>query len=162
MRMGKIRKPNRLRAHDYSTEGAYFITIRSKGREPVFGRVVVGPSIARLPEVCLSPEGKAVEAAILGISSHYPTVQVEQFVIMPNHIHLLLRLEKPESRAMHGPTVAVVIQQMKGYASKLAGRSLWQLRYYDHVVRDGQDYDRIVEYVQNNPAKWTEDPYFME
>ena len=160
--MGNIRKPNRLPGYDYSTEGRYFVTICAKGHAALFGQVTVGPSIARLPEVCLSAEGKAVEAAILGITCHYPSVQVEQFVIMPNHVHLLLGFRSSESRAMHGPTLSVVIQQMKGHASKLAGKSLWQLRYYDHIVRDGQDYDRILEYIQNNPAKWTEDRYFVE
>ena len=106
--MGKmIRRPNRLHHYDYSSCGVYFITICAKDRQSIFGQVIVGPSIARLP------------------------------------------------------TVAVVIQQMKGYATKLAGCVLWQSRYYDHVVRDQADYNRILRYMEYNPARWTEDQYYV-
>lgn len=156
------RRPNRLRAYDYSQPGAYFVTVCAKDKAPILGRVTVGPTIGRPPEVVLTPCGDAVERAIRGIGEHYPMVQVDAYVIMPNHVHLLLRIEPGEGRAMHGPTVAVVIQQMKGYATKLAGRPLWQYRYHDHVVRGQGDYDRVWEYIHTNPDKWAEDCYYTE
>ena len=63
---------------------------------------------------------------------------------------------------MLGPTVSRVVQQMKGYASKQAGMALWQPRYYDHVVRNREEYDRILTYILTNPAKWTEDKYYIQ
>lgn len=153
------RKKNRLSDYDYSSPGVYFLTLCAKDRAPVFGTVTVGPSSARLPEVNLTTSGLAVEKAIRNIPTHYPTVCVEAYVIMPNHVHLLLRLE---GRAVLGPTVSRVVQQMKGYASKLAGMALWQPRYYDHVVRNREEYDRILNYILTNPAKWTEDKYYIQ
>ena len=60
------------------------------------------------------------------------------------------------------PTISRIMQQMKGYVSKRIGRSIWQARYYDHVIRTQRDYREIWEYIENNPAKWTEDIYFCQ
>ena len=168
--MGNIRKPNRLPGYDYSTEGRYFVTICAKGHAALFGQVTVGPSIARLPEVSLSAEGKAVEAAILGITCHYPSVQVEQFVIMPNHVHILLSICE-ESRCGDGapgksrPTGAAIpqiVSSLKRFTNRKAGMDLWQGGYYDHIIRDEQDFLTRWQYIENNPAAWLDDDYYVE
>ncbi len=81
---------------------------------------------------------------------------------MPNHIHILLAIEN-NRRAMHAPTsISKIIQQYKGFVTKKLGFSPWQKLFYDHIVRNEQDYLNILEYIQNNPLKWTLDKYYRE
>ena len=60
------------------------------------------------------------------------------------------------------PTISQVIQQMKGFVSKNVGKSIWQPRFYDHVIRGEQDYKEICEYIENNPKKWEEDEFYTK
>lgn len=149
------RKPYRLSEYDYSSIGAYFVTICTKNRIPYLSEIAVGTSIARPPEVNLKPSGKIVDAAIQQIPAHYPGVQVDQYVIMPNHIHILLQLTEADC-----PRLERIIQQFKGYVTKQCGKSIWQDKYYDHVIRDENDYLTKYQYIENNPAKWAEDEYY--
>lgn len=154
------RKPNRLRAFDYSSPGAYFITICTDERRNLFW-ADVGASIARPQDVCLSGHGRIVDAAIHEIPVHYPAVSVEHYVIMPNHAHLLLQLHTDAcGRAMPAPTISTVVQQFKGAVSKQAGISVWQKSFHDHVVRDEKDFLEIREYIETNPMKWTQDRFY--
>lgn len=73
---------------------------------------------------------------------------------MPNHVHFIMRIERDDGRPMVVPTVSRVIQQMKGYVSKQAGKPVWQAKSYDHIIRDGYDYMTKLQYIDNNPAKW--------
>ena len=155
------RKPNRLSQYDYSTPGAYFITICTKDKRCILGSVV-GASIARPERVALSAVGKIVEKAILQIPAHYPAVTVDQYVVMPNHVHLLLQIHTDESgRPMVAPTVSRIMQQMKGAVTKQIGQSIWQKLYHDHVIRGENDYLKIWQYIQSNPAKWQDDCFFV-
>ncbi|MBQ7566748.1 MAG: transposase, partial [Oscillospiraceae bacterium] len=122
------------------------------------GNLAVGTSIARPPEVRLTEIGKQVETAIVSIPTHYPCVSVDRYVIMPNHVHLLLKIER-NGRAMLVPTVSHVMQQMKGAATKKAGFPIWQTRFFDHIIRDERDYLIRAEYIESNPARWAEDEY---
>ena len=80
---------------------------------------------------------------------------------MPNHIHLLLQIHGGENgRAMPAPTVSTVIQQMKGYVTKQIGFTVWQKLFYDHIIRNENDYREIWEYIENNPIKLTEDRFY--
>ena len=106
--------------------------------------------------------GHLVRRAVEAIPEYYPFVRVDAYVVMPNHIHLILELRPEERRAVLVPTVAEVIRQMKGAVTKRAGFAVWQGRFYDHIVRDQEDYDRIRRYMEENPAKWTEDRYYTE
>ena len=134
------RKPNRLQEYDYSTPGAYFLTICTTDRKNFFWDNV-GASIARPQDVQLSSYGTVVDYAIRQIPAHYPAISVDHYVIMPNHIHLLLQINTDDSgRAMLAPTISRVIQQMKGSITKQIGFSVWQKLYHDHVVRGEQDY----------------------
>ena len=155
------RKPNRLSQYDYSTPGAYFITICTKDKRCILGSVV-GASIARPETVTLSAMGRIVEKAILQIPAHYPAVTVDQYVVMPNHVHLLLQIHTDESgRPMVAPTVSRIMQQMKGAVTKQIGQSIWQKLYHDHVIRGENDYLKIWQYIQSNPAKWQDDCFFV-
>ena len=156
------RKPNRLKDFDYSQPNAYFITICTKNKEMLFWENV-GASIARPEDVRLSKYGKIVVEAIEKISTIYPVITVDNYVVMPNHIHLLLQIHSDSSgRAMLAPTISIVIQQMKGYATKKIGRSIWQKLFHDHVIRDEKGYLKIWNYIEGNPSKWEEDCFYMK
>ena len=152
------RKPNRLKKYDYGKTGAYFITVCAKDRKNLFWNNV-GAGIARPFE--LSEYGKIVDTAIKNIPIKYNAVSVDKYVIMPNHIHLLLQIHGGENgRAMPAPTVSTVIQQMKGYVTKQIGFTVWQKLFYDHIIRNENDYREIWEYIENNPIKLTEDRFY--
>ena len=90
--------------------------------------------------MCLSQYGKIVEEAIEKISTIYPAITVDNYVVMPNHIHLLLQIHSDSSgRAMLAPTISKVVQQMKGFVTKQIGKSIWQKLFHDHVIRDEVD-----------------------
>ena len=148
------RKTIRLENYSYNQARAYFITICTKERKKLFWNCV-GATIGRPQEITLSRYGEIVNNAIKNIPKHYPAISVDKYVIMPDHIHLLLHIHSDENgRAMHAPTISTVIQQTKGYVTKQIGLPIWQKLFYDHVIRDHNDYDEIWEYMENNPLKY--------
>lgn len=154
------RKHLRLKEYDYSQNGAYFVTICTKNRANVLWEAV-GTGIARPP--WLSQYGNVVEKAIRNIPFCYTGVSVDNYAVMPNHVHLLLRIEADENgRAMPVPTISTIIQQTKGYVTKQIGRSIWQSRFHDHVVRNQVDYDDIYRYIENNPTQWELDELYTD
>ena len=157
------RKQIRLRSYDYSAPGAYFVTICTRDRRCMLSRITVGAAISRPPDVKLSGYGEIVDRAIRNIPSVYSHVSVDHFVIMPNHVHLILRIHGGEDgRMISAPTVSTVVGQMKRWASKQAKTQLWQKSYHEHVIRGEEDYRQIWEYIDTNPAKWAEDRYYSE
>ena len=100
--------------------------------------------------------------SIEDIPRYYSAVSVARFVIMPNHIHLLLQIHTDaDGRSMIAPTISTVVRLMKGAASKRAGFPLWQKGFYDHVVRSQRDYLDIWNYIEGNPGKWEEDVLYI-
>jgi REP element-mobilizing transposase RayT len=106
----------------------------------------------------LTKYGKVIETAILSISKHYENVVVDKYVIMPNHVHLIIRINNVGGRMISAPTV---IGQMKRWVSIKFGKSIWQKGYYDHIIRDDDDYLTKCKYIENNPEKWCEDKYYI-
>ncbi len=160
----ETRKNIRLKEYDYSQNGVYFITICTKDKKMLFwnNNLNVGASIARPSDNYeLSKIGIVAEDGIKNISEHYP-VNVDSYVVMPNHIHLLLSITNSGGRAMLAPTISHIIQQYKGYVTKNIGFSPWQKLFYDHIVRDEQEYLNILNYIQTNPLKWHLDKYYIE
>ena len=156
------RKPNRLTEYEYSQPGAYFITICTHNKQKLFWENV-GASIARPEKPQLSFYGNVVQEAILNIPKIYPTISVDNYVVMPNHIHLLLQIHIDDrGRAMLAPTISKVVQQMKGYITKQLGVSVWQKLFHDHVVRGEKDYLEIWNYIEGNPSKWEEDCFYVK
>lgn len=150
------RKQNRIPDFDYNTPNAYFITVCTQNKKKLFWENV-GAVIGRPEDVQLSAYGKIVEKAIINISAHYPVVSVDKFVVMPNHIHILLQIHSDENgRPMTAPTISMVVNQMKGAVTKQIGAPIWQKGFYDHVIRNQQDYLEIWNYIEGNPAKWAE------
>lgn len=154
------RKQNRLENYNYSENGAYFITICTENRRNILSTISVGADIIRpQPRIVLTQYGKIVAEAISNISSCYPSVAVDKYVIMPNHVHLLLSFSPDAGRIISAPTLSVVIGQMKRWCSKQIGQPIWQKSFHDHVIRSQQDYDEIWSYIENNPKQWELDKY---
>ncbi len=170
------RKPIRLAGYDYSTPGAYFVTICTHEKRCILSTIPVGAGALDGPSLQLTALGEIVEKHILS-TEHIPGMHVDKYVIMPNHIHLILTLEQERgpSRAPAPTGVADgyggsgipaneklprAIGVMKRLTNKEAGKKLFQRSYYEHVIRNEADYRRIWEYIDTNPAKWTEDCYY--
>ena len=148
------RKQIRIKDYDYSAPGAYFVTICTKNRAQILWETV-GADIIRPQDVSLSVVGKIVEQGVLQISNHYDHIAVDKFCIMPNHVHLILVIQNNEDgRMISAPTVSTVVGSMKRWVSKQIGRSIWQKSFYEHGIRNQQDYDEIWEYIETNPMKY--------
>ncbi|MBQ8567360.1 MAG: transposase [Clostridia bacterium] len=154
------RKKNRLENYDYSSCGAYFITICTSNRQNYFWKDV-GATIGRPQDVILSQYGKIVDDAINNIPLKYPALMVDHYVIMPDHIHLLLLICADEyGRPMVAPTMSRVVQQLKGYITKRIGHPIWQKLFYDHVIRNREDYEEHTKYICENPINWQLDELY--
>ena len=145
------RKRNRLSDYDYSQNGAYFITICTKDRKPILS-AIVGDDAYIVPK----PYGRIAEKYICNVQ------EIEKYVIMPDHIHILIRLDNGSMWAST-PTsanegsknrIASIVRSIKVLVTKEIGESIFQRSYYDHVIRNQRDYDETWEYIENNPRKW--------
>lgn len=159
------RKPLRLKEWDYGGAGYYFVTVCTRDKRHLFWdeTAFVGADIIRPPEFELTPCGRIVDKAIQDIPKHYPDVWLDKYVVMPNHIHMILVL-KGSGRIISAPTksVSTIVGQMKRISSKTVGEAIWQKGFYDHIIRDEADYLRIWEYIDTNPVKWREDEYYIQ
>ena len=151
----KTRKPNRLKNYDYSQNGVYFITVCVKNRNPILSYIPVGANCVRLSKI-----GKVVEEEINNISKIYANVTVENYVIMPNDIHLLVFIDRFSGRTQFAPTISRIIKQFKGVITKRLGKSIWQKGFYDHIIRDEYDFHIRWQYIEDNPYRWCEDYMF--
>ena len=158
----KNRKQLRLNNYDYSNNGAYFITVCTQGRRNILSRIIVGEGFHPLPIVELTKIGIEIENTINFINDNYRNVFIEKYVIMPNHIHLILYLGY-ENLGGHGnPPLQKIVGQLKSFTTKKYGKILWQRSYYDHIIRNENEYAEIWSYIDSNPSKWLEDEYFTE
>ncbi len=155
------RKHPRLKEYDYSRNGCYFITVCTKGMQKLLSRIAVGRDDPGAPLVQLSDLGRIAEQYLLAIPAHYPNVGLDHYMIMPNHIHLLLRIGDGATGSSR-PTVPRMIAAWKRFVSRDAGSSLFQASYHDHIIRDENDFLSHWTYIEGNPGKWAEDEYYTE
>lgn len=154
------RKPNRLKQYDYSRSGAYFITICVKDRQKVFWAITRahGDDVPGQ----LSQQGLAVEKELRHIGEIYGNaVAVDKYVIMPNHVHLIVFLQPDSEQAKPIHSIAHIINQFKGAVTKQIGASVWQRSYHDRIIRNEREYERIWAYIDTNVASWEMDCYYM-
>ena len=149
-----IRKSTRIPGYDYSTDNYYFITICTKNKKCIFGK----PN-------ALSTLGKIAKEYILQIPEKYPQVTVDKYVVMPNHIHMILVLDS--KNFITKPTISQIIGQYKMSVTKKFGNvidfeKIWQRSFHDHIIRNQQGYEKIWKYIENNPIKWEEDCFYVE
>ena len=96
-----------------------------------------------------------MKAEIDKLSCVYEALYVDKYCIMPDHIHMILSIRADEDgRTQFAPTISRAIKQFKGSLTKQLGRAVWQKSYYDHAIRNMQDYDEIWEYIENKPLKY--------
>jgi REP element-mobilizing transposase RayT len=151
------RKSIRLHGHDYSGSGYYFITICVKDRRPLFGNVV-GTTAPGRPTVELTPIGQCVAETIRNATRN--NVEIDKYVVMPNHVHVIVILrDGADDRGRS--SLQQVVRNIKSFATKRAGYSLWQPRYHDHIIRNEDEYQRIWRYIDENPVSWCEDRYYV-
>lgn len=155
------RKQIRLSDYDYSQNGAYFITICTKDRQNIFwdvGAIINRPQ----NEYKLSAYGIIAEQTLLEMPKRYINVSLDKYVIMPNHIHLILLINNDNDggRFIITPTsLPRIIQQYKSAVTKKSGIPIWQKSFYEHIIRSHEDLQEINQYIQMNPEKWHEDKY---
>ena len=154
------RKPNRIEYYDYSQNGAYFVTICTEGRRKILSKIVgtLLPECPQEPHLQLLWHGQVADRIIRQMDAFYAYLTVSKYVIMPDHIHLLITIDSghpgrgvPTERTS---LIARFVGTLKRFCNKEYGSNIWQSRYYDHVIRNQQDYDEIWEYIENNPRKW--------
>ena len=154
------RKPTRLKQFDYNTSGAYFITICTKNRQEILSKIV-GDDVLGVPKnVELSSYGLVADKYIKQMNGFYKDLVVDQYVIMPNHIHIVLFVSGSGTPRTSSPTirqtaaVSHFVSTFKRFCNKDCGCNIWQRGFYDHVIRNGKDYDEIRKYIYENPMRW--------
>ena len=156
------RKTTRLQGYDYNTPGAYFLTICTEKRKCVLSRIV-GTGLLDGPKTELFYYGAVAEKVICQLNQFYDKLSVESYVIMPNHIHLLVRVCADEyGRPLVAPTMSRVIKQLKGIVTKQARGSIWQKSFHDHIIRSREDYEEHLRYIYENPLRWHYDELYTE
>ncbi len=174
------RKPNRLNGFDYSSNGAYFITICTQNRECILANITVGDGFpvpndyANENDCCciITKYGKIAEKFINLITDKYNTVFVDKYVIMPNHIHILLVIQDggiyQSGTGNPSPTIGNVIGWLKYQVTKqinelygYAGQKIFQRSYHDHIIRSEKEFKMIGKYIDENPLRWESDCFYL-
>lgn len=135
-----------------------------KDRTKILSEIrIVGEGLCALPYVELTDVGEMVEQSIQYLDQTIPGFSVDRYVIMPNHIHLLVTLSPiPETGGHGGPPLQKIIEQFKSYTTHCYGNVLWQRSYYDHIIRNQEDYDDHFRYIEENPLKWELDELYAQ
>ena len=160
------RKPTRLKNFDYSSEGAYFITICTHNREKILSYIVGGDVLDAPKNTELLPCGKIVEKYINKLNEFYCEINVDKYVIMPNHIHILLFVSENGASRTSPPTkqhspVSQFISTLKRFVNKEIGHNIFQRSFHDHIIRDENDYLKIWNYIDTNPVKLENDCFYL-
>ena len=169
------RKSMRLKGYDYSRPGAYFITIVSAARQHLFGNIQNGV-------VSLNRFGEFVQWHWQQIPAFHPHIQLDAFVVMPDHIHGIIILNDTvsgvvEKKLIHRSlkpngtlpgSISQVIQNFKSVTtrkirqlSEQRDMEVWQRNYYDHIIRNQDEWKKIHLYILANPEKWPKEPSIM-
>ena len=159
------RKRTRLENYDYSSPGAYFLTICTQDRKCILSEISVGAGVLDGPQLRLSTYGRNVEETLREINRQYAWLSVENYVIMPNHIHLLVEITENGPSGTPAPTNAAIprfVSTLKRLSNQNCGRKLWQRSYHDHVIRGENDYLKIWNYIETNPLKWERDCFYPQ
>jgi REP element-mobilizing transposase RayT len=173
----------RLQTWDYANNGAYFITICTQNREHFFGNIKNG--IIQLSEI-----GKLAEQFWYEIPNHFSMVELGNFVVMPNHVHGILIIDKTndepfvetrqclvsniETNSIIGSsrfqnqgknTISSIVGSYKSIVTKMSRQINpnfgWQSRFHDHIIRNSKSFDNIQHYIEQNPLKWNEDTFYL-
>jgi REP element-mobilizing transposase RayT len=160
------RRSIRVKGYDYSSAGAYFITICAHSRLCLFGEIIDD-------EMCMNAYGTIVATAWNNLPNHYPFIQLDRYVVMPNHFHGIISFieternradlkSAPTAKAPHG--LSEIVRALKTFSARRInenrqtyGVPVWQRNYYEHIIRNETDYHCIAEYIDANPQRWSDD-----
>lgn len=170
-------KSTRLQDWDYGSNAAYFVTICTQNREHYFGEITNG--IMQLSEI-----GYMANKYWSEIPKHFPFVELDEFVIMPNHVHGIIVINKSDNgksnderspilnndttyKNKFGPQSKNLASIVRGFkigvtinARKIHADFAWQSRFHDHIIRNDESFYKISDYIKNNPTKWTDDKFY--
>ena len=157
------RKHPRLKEYDYSTTGAYYITICTHNRKCLLSQIV-GRGLAPA-ETRYTAYSHIAEEQLFLLEKRYPSLKIDQYVIMPNHIHAILILNETADNS--SPAVTDIVCAYKSLTTRACKRvrsmdKLFQVSFYEHVIRGHADYMEIAEYIINNPKQWELDHLYTE
>ncbi len=167
------RKPSRLTNYNYSQNGYYFITICTYNKEKILCNIV-GDGACDIPQIELTHYGEIVNEYIKKMDLQYDNIKINKYVIMPNHIHLIVEILNSPNNGdiLHGmsqapyPTANAIIPKFislfKRYCNREIGYNIFQRSFHDHIIRGENDYLKIWNYIDTNPAKWEEDCFYTE
>jgi len=164
------RRSIRLPVHDYSSDGAYYVTICTQGRLCLFGEVANG-------EMALNPAGEIVKQELLRTPEIRREMSLDTWVIMPNHVHAIVVINGSGYVGAHGRAPLrdqCLYRKPKSLSSFMAGfkssvtkrinemcntpgKPVWQRNYWEHVIRNGNSYETIRRYIMENPLHWAQD-----
>ena len=161
-----VRKATRLKDFDYSSHGAYFVTICTKDRKQILSHISVGQGFTPA-EVKLTSLGKIAQFQLLELEKRFSHVTIDKYVIMPNHIHIIFFIKNDTAGASPCPTLSDIICTYKSLTTRKCKEiypcdRIFQTSFYDHIIRDYRDYEKCWIYIENNPARWCEDKYYCE
>ena len=164
------RKAIRLKGYDYSRNGLYYVTICTKDRKCLFGEIKDG-------KMQKNEYGEILESVWNGLPSHYTNIVLHEHIVMPDHFHAIIQIDnghndgnasvgdgfKPsptDTQPMkHGLTEFV--RALKTFSARkinelrqMSGTPVWQRNYYEHIIRNDDEYCKTVNYIKENPAKW--------
>ena len=165
------RKSIRLKNYDYSSNGYYFVTICTQNREKLFGEIV-GATLCGRPN---NPD-KLIVKWLLELENKFKGVKIDEYIVMPNHIHFTIK-RTGDHTGLTGDHTGSPLRDIIGWFKTMTtneyiagvkdGRfmpfkgRLWQRNYYEHIIRNYDDYINIADYIQNNPLKWEEDKLYI-
>lgn len=169
------RRSIRLKDYDYTQNGAYFVTICTHEKRCIFGQVVDGV-------MSLNEWGRVVQSCWDEIPVHYPMVELDAFVVMPNHVHGVVVITVSVGAQYiaplpkHGATannvtpnsLGSIVRTFKAAVTRIINRlpdaphhPIWQRNYYEHIIRSEDSLNTIRAYITSNPAKWAEDSLYV-
>ncbi len=144
---------HQLCGYDYSADGCYYITVCTQGRQKILSELCRGG-------VLLRPIGRIVEEEIKCMEKRFE-ICINPYIIMPDHIHMIISIDRSIKRAEQSPAptgIDGIMCAFKSLTTKIAnridncpGRKIWQRNYYDHIIRNEQDFIAVSDYIRNNP-----------
>ena len=157
------RKTVRLRDYDYNTPGFYFITLCTHNKEKLLCEIT-DESNWNTVQIHYTPYGQIAIKQLQDMREFYNDIYLEKYVVMPNHIHLLLQVKNMGNtpNSMQNSRLSQFVGTFKRFCNRQYGRNIWQSRSYDHVIRGDEDYRTIWEYIDNNARKWKDDQFWSE
>lgn len=155
------RKSLRLKEYNYSSNGSYFITICSKDKSNMFCSInenIINASYDNIDfskYIYYTKIGLIIKENIDFVNDKYDSVKIENYVIMPNHIHLLINLLENNKNSLPN-----IIMSFKRSVTMKCKSKIWQRSFYDRIIRNQKELDKINEYIIYNPFKWKLDEYY--